>query len=35
MAKDYALIITVYVHEIDENLRGLEIQMRDQKVKVS
>lgn len=29
MAKDYALIITVYVHEIDENLRELEIQLRD------
>lgn len=29
MAKNYALIITVYVHEIDENLIGLEIQLRD------
>lgn len=34
MAKDYALIITVYVHDIDENLRGLEMQMRDQKVRL-
>ena len=31
MAKNYALIITVYAHEIDENLIGLEIQLRDKK----